>query len=186
MNHPSRHESGPTDSVSVSEADPCQLPAPRPDLEIFRSLRQIIRAVDIHSRRLQQLYGVTGPQLHCLVTLCDDGPMPLKSLADLVHVGNSTITGIIDRLEARGLVERRRGGPDRRVITVHPTDAGRIVRSGAPSLLQEKLSAGLDGLPDAELQQISQALQTVARMMAADQIDASPVVAMGDMVDGLS
>ena len=52
-----------------------EVPAGEKELTILQSLRRIIRAVDIHSRKLVAQYGITGPQLVCLVTLCDEGAM---------------------------------------------------------------------------------------------------------------
>ena len=78
----------------------------RPDLTILNGIRQIIHAMDMHSRALSARYGVTGPQFACLYTLLEEGAMSQKSLGSRVHVGGSTITGIIDRLETKGLVQR--------------------------------------------------------------------------------
>src|SRR5690606_36389384 len=68
----------------------------KPEIQILQALRRIIRAVDIHSRELAVRYGITGPQLVCLATLCDDGAMTGAELSCRVFVSASTITGIID------------------------------------------------------------------------------------------
>ena len=77
--------------------------------------------------------------LHVLSLLEADGPLSMTHLADALDVSVASVTGIVDRLEQRGLVERRRGQDDRRVILVHPTAAGKAVFSD----LAEHRRAGL-------------------------------------------
>ena len=68
------------------------------DLRILRSIRKMIRAVDIHSRKLYHEYKITTPQLICLHSLQREGPMTLSRLAGEVSLGLSTTNGIVDRL----------------------------------------------------------------------------------------
>jgi DNA-binding MarR family transcriptional regulator len=107
--------------------------------DILRALRRITRAIDIHSRRLVNTYGLTGPQLLCLRTLDKADTTTLGRLADELSLSQSTITGIVDRLEARQLVARERSAENRRKVTVSLTDAGRALVVQAPSPLQESL-----------------------------------------------
>ena len=65
--------------------------------------------------------------LHVLTVLEDDGPLPMSKLADALDVSVASATGIVDRMEQRGLVERTREPDDRRVILVHATEAGDAV-----------------------------------------------------------
>ena len=65
--------------------------------------------------------------LHVLTILGGDGPLSMGRLADALDVSVASATGIVDRMEQRGLVERRAAGDDRRVVLVHPTDAGPAV-----------------------------------------------------------
>ena len=65
--------------------------------------------------------------LHVLTVLQVHGPLPMSKLADELDVSVASLTGIIDRMEARGFVERRREHDDRRKILVHRTEAGDAV-----------------------------------------------------------
>jgi DNA-binding MarR family transcriptional regulator len=123
---------------------------PRFDLWILRSLRRIMRAVDVQSHRLAAEYAITGPQVVCLQTIAEDGPLTATALAKLVHLGNSTVVGILDRLEQKGLVARERSAVDRRQVLVHVTAAGRDLLARVPSPLQDRLAAGLARLPEKE------------------------------------
>ena len=62
--------------------------------------------------------------LNVLTALEDEGPLSMKRLAEVMDVSDASATGIVDRMEKRGLVERRHDTGDRRVVLVHITDAG--------------------------------------------------------------
>ena len=69
--------------------------------------------------------GISMAQLHILYTLQRSGEMPMSRLADVLQVSLSNATGLIDRIEERGFVERTRVPEDRRVVLITVTDAGR-------------------------------------------------------------
>jgi len=149
------------------------------DLWIFRSLRRIMRAVDIHSRKLSSEFMVTGPQLLCLQTLHDDGPLTTSALAKLVHLSNSTVVGILDRLEQKAWVRRDRHEGDRRVVVVTITESGEAFLAQAPGLLQDRLATGLRRLPEKEQLAIAQALETVVELLEMDKQEAAPLLEAG-------
>jgi DNA-binding MarR family transcriptional regulator len=155
----------------------------KPEIQILQALRRIIRAVDIHSRELAARYGITGPQLVCLATLCDEGAMTGAELSRRVFVSASTITGIIDRLEKGGYVERKRDEIDRRRVLLHATAEGYKLAYNAPSPLQGKLKQRLNELPELERATIGFSLQRVVELMEARDIDASPMLTTGEMQD---
>jgi DNA-binding MarR family transcriptional regulator len=74
-------------------------------------------------------YGLTGPQLAVIKMLEPVGKLSLSELSWKIRARNSTVTGIIDRMEREGLVERRRSEEDRRVVNIVLTDAGKKLAS---------------------------------------------------------
>ena len=70
-------------------------------------------------------FGLTGPQLAVVKMLEPVGKLSLSALSAKIRARNSTVTGIIDRMEREGLVERRRSENDRRVIHIVLTKKGR-------------------------------------------------------------
>jgi DNA-binding MarR family transcriptional regulator len=80
--------------------------------------------------------------LNVLTILESDGPLSMSRLAEALDVSVASATGIVDRMETRGLVERRRDTDDRRVVVVHPTDRG----LGVFALIDERRRTGLAGL----------------------------------------
>jgi DNA-binding MarR family transcriptional regulator len=89
--------------------------------------------------------------LHVLVVLDTDGPLPMRALAESLDVSQASATGIVDRMEQRGLVERHRDVEDRRVIRVALTGPGRQVIEGVEAERRERLARVLDELTDEEL-----------------------------------
>lgn len=80
------------------------------------------------SRRLTKeqaaRHGLTGPQLSVAKILEDLGDLSLSELSEKINAQNSTVTGIVDRMEREGLVERKRSSDDRRVVHIRLTRKG--------------------------------------------------------------
>jgi DNA-binding MarR family transcriptional regulator len=146
------------------------------------ALRQIMRAVDLHSKSLERSAGLTVPQLLILQAL--DGPEPrsVGELATTVSLSQATTTAVLDRLATKKLVERRRSESDRRRVLVGLTEAGRLKLAEAPSMLQESFVARFDALPSWEQKMLTAALERVADLLNADQRDVSPILQVGEIV----
>ncbi|MEZ5990251.1 MAG: MarR family winged helix-turn-helix transcriptional regulator [Planctomycetota bacterium] len=140
------------------------------------ALRRIMRAVDLHSRRLVEGCGLTGPQLATLREACLMGPRPASALARAVHLSGPTMTGILSRLERRGLVRRIRGDADRRTVLVHVTPLGLETLARAPSQLQDRFRQALTTLPEWERLAMLSNLQRIASLMDAEDLDAAPLL----------
>ena len=69
---------------------------------ILLLLRQIIRSIDRHNKQLSRATNLTVPQVVCLRQLLIEGPRPISRLAAEVCLSKATLTGIVDRLEAKG------------------------------------------------------------------------------------
>ena len=82
-------------------------------------------------------FGLTPPQLFALRTLDPDVPMPMRELAAQLHCDNSNVTGLVDGLEAHGLVERRSAEHDRRMRMLVVTERGIEVRTRLHELIQQ-------------------------------------------------
>ncbi len=132
---------------------------------ILRSLRRIMHAVDSHSRKLNNEYRITSPQMLCLYSLVREDISTQAELVRHVALGASTVNGIVDRLEEKDLVIRERGKKDRRKVHLQVTEAGRALTVTAPSLLQSHFSATLRELPDLEQATIALSLERVVKLM---------------------
>lgn len=115
--------------------------------------------------------------LHVLTVLESDGPLSMSKLAEALDVSVASATGIVDRMEQRGMVERRREGDDRRVVLVHPTDAGDAVFRTIAEQRRQALIPVLDRMTDTELESFLIGLRAMRRVraeaMAARDADAA-------------
>src|SRR5690606_19608482 len=156
------------------------------DLRILRALRRITRSIALHSRQLAACSQITAPQLICLRAVIANGPMTATAISREIHVSPSTVVGILDRLEDKGLIRRERGREDRRIVFVSATEAGRALAAAAPSPLQKKLADALNALPELEQATITLSLERIVELMEAGgppaepeaQAAASPILAV--------
>lgn len=150
--------------------------------QVITALRRVIRAVDLHSRKLVESHGLTGPQALLLKAL-QGKCMPAGELAARVSLSQGTVTDILNRLERRGLVKRARDKRDRRRVLVEPTQAGLDLLGDSPPLLQERFAQRFSELQDWEQTQLLSSLQRIASMMGAEGLDASPVLSSGPILE---
>ena len=147
--------------------------------EVLVALRRVIRATDLHSKRLSKNAGLTAPQLLIMRTIRDLGQVTIGTIADKVSLSQATVTTILDRLELRKLVYRVRSTQDKRKVHAHLTEAGGEILARAPNPLQEDFIKKYQALAEWEQTMILASLQRVANMMDADHIDAVPVLDVG-------
>jgi DNA-binding MarR family transcriptional regulator len=93
--------------------------------------------------------GLSFAQAHALRMLDPEVPMPMSALAERLFCDASNVTGIVDRLESRGLVERRSAEGDRRVKALTITQAGIALREQALAVMSEPPEA-IAALPAAD------------------------------------
>ena len=155
----------------------------RRDLRILEAFRRIIRAIDLHSRKLATDYRITAPQLVALNVIAEGNPLSTSEIARRMHLSPSTVVGILDRLETKEVIVRQRSTKDRRLVLVELTDAGRQLIADAPSPLQGRLTEALATLPDAEQEVIAAALEKVVSLMEVREIDAAPILETGPILE---
>jgi len=96
-------------------------------------------------------FDLSPPQVMALRQLDPAEPKPMSELAIALRCDNSNVTGIVDRLEDRGLVERHPGEHDRRVKMLMITERGAQVRAGLAARLDEPPEALADLSPEDQL-----------------------------------
>ncbi len=149
------------------------------DLRILRALRRITRSVALHSRQLAAYSNITAPQLICLRAVIEHGPLTATAISREIHLSASTVVGILDRLEDKGLINRERGREDRRIVFVTATEAGVKLARETPSPLQKKLADALNALPEHEQVSITMSLERIVDLMESDGV--APVEAPGEL-----
>jgi DNA-binding MarR family transcriptional regulator len=142
--------------------------------QIVVSLRRISQAIDVWSRHLWQDYGLTSPQLATLREILAGKNVSPVTLATALHLSQPTVTGILGRLEQRGLIRRQRSSTDRRSVLATVTDQGRELAAKAPPLLRDYFRHELAKLGTRQRSEILTVLQRVATMMQAPEVAEAP------------
>ncbi len=145
------------------------------------ALRRILRATEQHGRALARASGLTPVQMRVLALIAAEGHATPKTLAGQMRVAQATVTALIDRLQAKGLVQRQRSERDRRQSILTLTPEGRRLAEAAPDPLQDQFVARFEALEDWEQAMLVAALERVARMLNAAELDAAPVLDLGDL-----
>ncbi len=134
-------------------------------VSVTKRLRQISHEIDKHSKYLQERHNITVPQTITLREIYEHGPLSFTELTEIVSLNNSTVTGIVDRLERQGFVQRVRGESDRRRIDLTITDAGIERLEHTPPPIQDSFIAGLARMDDIEVQTVNWAIDTILALL---------------------
>lgn len=143
---------------------------------IVWALRRIVSLIYHDSRNMVKHYGITGPQSLVIKSLCEASiPLSPVKLSRQLNVTPANITGIIDRLEEKGLVKRTRQKDDRRTIMIELTPKGFEFGGNLPDLIEEKLIRGLKDLKPTEVFGIYSALNTIIQIIGAKEVPPTPL-----------
>jgi DNA-binding MarR family transcriptional regulator len=110
---------------------------PSPAGEAWALMHELFHASRRRFLAVASEFELSPPQVRALGMLDPDRPVPMSELADALHCDNSNVTGIVDRLEDRGLVERRSATHDRRVKMLAVTERGTQVRERLAERLEQ-------------------------------------------------
>ena len=143
--------------------------------EVIDNLRRIFQAVNEYSRNAEKETELTGPQLWALQILADASPMRVSELARQMFLTPATVVGILDRLEAKKLVNRTRSTEDRRAVDLTLTVKGQLIVGKAPKVAQDMLLKGLEALPDEKLAIVVEGMQQMVRILGAEHLTPQPL-----------
>lgn len=139
--------------------------------EIIFLIRKLMQGGELYTKELNKKYQITSAQLNCLLALYENGPLPPSQIAKHMMVKSSTVTGVIDRLEQKGLVKRTRNSPDRRIITIQLTETGRALAESAPPPVQQRVIDGLRRLSPWQVNQIIAGLSKLTNMLDVQDLE---------------
>ena len=149
--------------------------------ELLVAIRRVIRAIDLRSKKLSKDVGITGPQLLVLQELKADPGITAKRVSDLVNLSQATVTSILDRLENKQLISRVRSESDRRRIALYLTETGEQTLNDAPRSMEDSFIERFNKLEDWEQSLLLSSVQRVANMMDANELDAAPILNIGEI-----
>ena len=145
------------------------------------ALRRILRATEISGRDLARSAGLTAAQFRVLQVVGETGQTTAKAISTRMHVSQATVTALVDKLVLGGMVVREKSLSDRRQTNIVITDAGRKTVEDAPDPLQQLYVCRFNKLQDWEQAMLVAALERVATMLDAEDMDAAPLLDTGDI-----
>ncbi|MEQ8176840.1 MAG: MarR family transcriptional regulator [Amphiplicatus sp.] len=147
------------------------------------ALRRILRATEFSARSLARATGLTPSQLIVLNMVDHLGDATPTDLARNASLTLATMTTLVDKLEDRGFITRRRDEADRRRMLIRITKAGKKTLAESPDALQQQFQKRFEALADWEQASLIAALEKVAALLGAKDIDAAPVLDIGALTD---
>jgi DNA-binding MarR family transcriptional regulator len=106
-------------------------------------------------------HGLTAPQWAVLARLWEEDGQSPSAIGKSLHFDRPTITGIVDRLEEKGLVRKTRDAEDRRVVRIHLTARGREMERQLPPYAREVNRIASKGMGDAEVERLKGSLRRI-------------------------
>lgn len=141
------------------------------------SLSKVFELIDLTAKNLRHIQrqtvsesGLTPPQYAVLHLLWEQDERPFKEFADFMVCSRATITGIIDTLERKGLVERKTNPEDRRSLLATLTEEGRSMQQKTP-VLENIYNTCCAGLSLIELQQLSFLLNKLNNSISYQEVE---------------
>jgi DNA-binding MarR family transcriptional regulator len=140
-----------------------------PDIrrELLDELSAFAPARQMHAMRNWPAGRLSLIHLNVLFVLNAEGPLPMRVLAEALDVSQASATGIVDRMEQRGLVTRERDAEDRRVVRVLPSETGRGLIEGVADQRRDHLARMLEGFTDDEARGFLLGLRAMRRAREA-------------------
>lgn len=145
------------------------------------ALRQISNAISAGSRKLAKASSISVSQLIALQEINRAGTLSPSQLAERMSLSRGTITTLARKMETVGLISRAPDSIDKRRHYFSLTPEGRTALADAPELLHEKFTTSFSTLQAWEQAQIISALERVASLIDADEIEAAPILDVGEL-----
>ena len=133
------------------------------DLELLRLIWAVVHRLDQTSKRMERTLGVTAPQRFAIRLIGRFPGVTLARLADLLQVHPSTASGVVKRLERRGLVSRRADTRDRRRAYLGLTPAGRRLDTESPGTVESAVHEMHTSVAPASVEGARHVLMALAR-----------------------
>lgn len=134
-------------------------------VKVVRVLKKLKNIIKKNMGHCFKKLNLTGPQGMLVGTLAHHGEMKISDLSDMLGLSNSTVSGIIDRLENQGLVERVRSKEDRRVVYVNVTPKFRKESRENFEEINKIFDTMMDKATPEEMQAILKGLETLEKLI---------------------
>jgi len=128
----------------------------RPEQEqtITQQLRKIFKAIQAHSKSIEKSCGLSSVRLWMLFEISSTEAIKVSELASILSIHRSTCSNMLDKLEDKNLIYRKRSKTDQRAVHLYITEEGKATLAKAPSSPEGILSASLGKLSEQQLAEL--------------------------------
>jgi MarR family transcriptional regulator, organic hydroperoxide resistance regulator len=140
-------------------------------LDVLQQLRVVVRLAGNHAARLERSTGIPGAQLWALHEVAQADGLSVGELALRMRVHQTTVSNLLNRLDASGLVRKERSPDDQRIVHVHLSAAGRKALKSVAAPARGLLPNVLDAMTPAQLRKVHDGLAVLVECMGG--LDAS-------------
>lgn len=153
--------------------------------EILIKIRKIARSIHLESKKVQKEYGVSIPQILCLGFLnhSESYQTTQGEIKKFLNLNSSTTSGIINRLETKGLIARLPRSGDKRVVKITLTSKGSYLLNKVPPLLDDQLTKKLQHQNSKTLVQLQNSLDLLIDLLEIDPEKTSPYITLDEKTE---
>jgi MarR family transcriptional regulator, organic hydroperoxide resistance regulator len=135
------------------------------EASVLQNLRIMVRAIQAYSKWVEKQVGISATQLWLMDELAATPGMRISEVAKALSIHQSTASNLLDKLETKGLVMRKRGGPDQRVVRVELSDPGHQLLARVPRPAHGPVTEALHRLPDEVLASLAENMEQLVTTM---------------------
>lgn len=133
-------------------------------IELIKLLKQIMLLIK-NSHKPYGEMNLTGPQAMLAGIVAHHGGMKISDLSEKMGLSNSTVSGIVDRLEKQGIVERTRSSEDRRVVQVNVTSEHKTCIKNKFEAMEHRIEEIMNEATDEEIKKIFEGLEILKKLI---------------------
>lgn len=134
-------------------------------LEVLGIFRIVFKSASKHFESIERAVGVSGAQLWALAEVKNTDGLTISQISARMALHQSTTSNLLDKLESKGLIERRRSNQDRRVVTVHATELGEQALAKAPGPFIGILPDALMRMTPEELENLKSSMSVLLNLL---------------------
>jgi len=134
-------------------------------LDVLQQLRVVVRLAGNHSAHVERRTGIPGSQLWALHEVAQADGLSVGELASRLRVHQTTVSNLLNRLEAAALVRKGRSPNDQRIVHIHLTAGGRKALKAAAAPARGLLPNVLDTMSAAQLRKVHDGLAVLVDCM---------------------
>lgn len=153
--------------------------------EILIKIRKIVRAINLESKKIQKEHGVSIPQVLCLSYLkkSTNYQATQTEIKEFLNLNSSTVSGIINRLENKGLLARLPKSGDKRKVHIALTSKGDSILHEIPALLHNQLTQKIENLSSSKIKEIEISLDQLIDILEISEVEASPLITIEENIN---